>query len=173
MLKTPSGMPPSRIAWVRQTPDRGASERRLVDDRVAGHERAAGRAAAQREREVERADDRPHAVRLEHRAGVHGRVAEVAHRVIEAVVLLDHVARPADEVGRLLDVAERLEPVLADLDCDQRGVRHLALADDVGDAAQDRDALLPRPRRPRGEGRACRGDGVLDVHRACPWRTCR
>ena len=76
---------------------------------------------------------------------MHGGVAEVAHRVVEAAVLLDHVARPADEVGGLLDVAQRLEPVLADLDGDQRGVHHLALADDVGDAAEDGDAFLPRP----------------------------
>ena len=70
-------------------------------------------------------------------------VAEVAHRIVEAVVPLDHVARPADEVGRLLDVAERLEPVLADLDREHRGELHLAFADDVGDATQQRHALLP------------------------------
>ena len=157
-------MPPSRIAWARQTPESGASRRRLVDDGVARDERAARRAAAQREREVEGADDRPDAVRLEHGAGVHGWVAEVAHGVIEAVVLLDHVARPADQVGRLLDVAECLEAVLANLDGKQRGEHHLPLADDVGHAAQDRDALAATACRTMRERRCARGrDGVLHV----------
>ena len=39
-------------------------------------------------------------------ASMDGRVAEVAHGMVEALVLLDHVTRPADQVGRLLDVAE-------------------------------------------------------------------
>jgi len=52
------------------------------------------------------------------------------------VVALHHVARPADEIGRLLDVAERLEPALADLQREQGAELHLAFADDVGDPAQ-------------------------------------
>ena len=88
----------------------------LVDDRVAGHERSAGGSAGEGHREVEGADDRPHAVRLEHRAGVDGAVAQVAHRVVEAVVGHELVAVVADQVGRLLDVAEGLQAVLADFD---------------------------------------------------------
>ena len=92
-----------------------------------------------------------------------GLVAEVAHDVVEPVVALHHVARPADEIGRLLDVAERLEPVLADLHREQRAELHLALADHVGDPAQDRDAFLPRPATPASEGFPGRSDRVLDV----------
>ena len=44
---------------------------------------------------------------------VASRVDEPAHRQREPVVRLHLVAVVADEVGRLLDVAERLEPVLA------------------------------------------------------------
>src|SRR5450756_462843 len=79
----------------------------------AGHERPAGRTARQRHREVEGADDRPHAVRLEHGPGVDRGVAEVAHWVVEAVVRVELVAVVADEVRRLLDVAKGLQAVLA------------------------------------------------------------
>ena len=50
----------------------------------------------------------------------------------------------------------------------QRAELHLALADQVGRPAQDRDALLPRRRGPGRERRARGGDRVLDVLRACP-----
>ena len=68
--------------------------------------------------------------------------------MIEAIVPLDLVARPADQVGGLLDVAERLEAVLADLDREQRAELHLALGDEVRRPPQQRDPLLPRPARP-------------------------
>ena len=45
-----------------------------------------------------------------------GRVPEVAHRVVVAVVVLHRLRVVAEEVGGLLDLAERLDPVLADLD---------------------------------------------------------
>ncbi len=137
--------------------------RGLVDDRVAGHERAARGPAGECHREVEGADHGPDAVRLEHRPGVDGRIAEVAHGVVEAVVGLDLVAVVADQVGRLLDVAERLEPVLADLDRHQGRELHLALADQVRHAAHDRDALEPRRPGPARGGGAGGGDGVADV----------
>ena len=92
-----------------------------------------------------------------------GGVAEVAHDVVEAVVALHHVARPADQVGRLLDVAEGLEPVLADLHRQQRAELHLPLADDVGRAPEESDSLLPRPPAPGGKRRAGGRDRVLDV----------
>ncbi len=142
--------------------DRGVG-RGLVDDRVAGHERAAGRPAGQGEGEVERADDAPHAVRPQDRAGMDGLVAEVAHHVVEAVVALHHVARPADEIGRLLDVAERLEAVLADLHREQGAELHLPLADRVGDLAEERHPLLPRATAPGRERLAGGRDRVPDV----------
>jgi hypothetical protein len=81
---------------------------------------------------------------------VDGGIAEVAHRVVEAVVGLDLVAVVADQVGRLLDVAERLEPILADLDRHQGPELHLALADQIRHAAHDRDPLQPRGPSPAG-----------------------
>ncbi len=41
---------------------------------------------------------------------------EVVHRVVVAVVALHDVGVVAQQVGRLLDLAERLEAALADLD---------------------------------------------------------
>ena len=59
MLNTPSGMPRvTHHLGEHHAAERGV-RRGLVDDRVAGHERAAGRPAGEREREVEGADDRP------------------------------------------------------------------------------------------------------------------
>jgi hypothetical protein len=135
---------------------------RLEDDGVAGHQGAAGRPGGQGHGEVERADDRPHAVGLEHRAGVLvGR--QLAHLVGEAVVVLQLLAVVADQVGRLLDVAEGLESVLADLHGHQGGQLVGALADQVGGPAQQADAFLPGRGRPGGEGGLGGGDGVVDV----------
>ena len=91
-----------------------------------------------------------------------GRV-EPAHRQREPVVLGHLVAVVADEVGGLLDVAERLEPVLADLHRHERGELGAVLADLVGGALEDRDPLLPRRRGPRRRGGARRGDRVAHV----------
>ena len=60
------------------------------------------------------------------------RVAEVAHRVVVAVVVLHRLGVVAEQVGRLLDLAERLDPVLADLDGHDRGVVHEPVADELG-----------------------------------------
>ena len=114
-------------------------------------------------REVERADDGEHAVRPEDRAGVDGRVAEVAHRVVVAVVVLHRLRVVAQQVGRLLDLAERLDPVLADLDRHVGGVRHQVVADVLGRPADDREPLAPRDRGPGRLGGARRGDRGVDV----------
>ena len=103
-------------AWIRLTADSGEALDGLRTTVLPASSAAAGRAAGERHREVERADDGEHAVRPEDRAGVDGRVAEVAHRVVVAVVVLHRLGVVADQVGRLLDLAERLDPVLADLD---------------------------------------------------------
>ena len=70
------------------------------------------------------------------------------------------VAVVADQVGRLLDVAEGLQPVLADLHAHQRGQLVRPLADQVGCAAQQRHALLPWRRRPRAGGPTGSRDGI-------------
>ena len=71
------------------------------------------------------------------------------------------VAAPADQVGRLLDVAERLQPVLADLDGHQRGEFHLPLADEVRRATQD--ATRSCHGRPLQAGRAGGCDRSLHI----------
>src|SRR6185369_14141205 len=63
----------------------------------------------------------------------------------------------------LLDLAESLEPVLADLEGHVRAVAHLALRDELGRPAHDRQPILPRRPAPGGCGAAGGGDGRLDV----------
>ena len=67
------------------------------------------------------------------------------------------------QVGALLDLAERLDAVLADLDGHQARVLHLALADQLGGAAQERQALGPAERSPGRLRGARRGDRIADV----------
>ena len=162
-LKTPRGRPAMSASSASLTPHSGASRRGLVDDRVAGHERAPGGTSGERHGEVEWADHSPDAVRLQHRPSVDGRIAKVAHGVVEAVVLLQLIAVVADQVGGLLHVAQRLEPVLAHLDRHQRRELHLPLADQIRHAAHDRDALQPGRSCPAGRrGSSCR-DRVAHV----------
>ena len=92
-------------------------------------------------------------------------VPEVAHRVVVARVVLHGLRVIADEVRRLLDLAERLDPVLADLEGHDRGVVHQPVADELGGAAQDRQPLLPGRRGPRRLGGSCSGDRRVDVGR--------
>ena len=160
-----------RVDQVHARQRRG--RRGLVDHGVAGQERAADRAGRERHREVERADDGEHAVRPEDRPGVDRRVAEVVHRVVVEVVVLDRLGVVADQVGGLLDLAQRLEPVLADLERHVRAVAHLALGDELRGAAQDREALLPGRVPPRRRGAARGRDRLLHVARGRPSRTSR
>ena len=155
--------------------DRHQRRRRggLQHDGVAGHQRGTGRAGREGRREVERADDREHAVRPEDRPGVDGGVAEVAHRVVVELVVLGGLGVVADEVGGLLDLAERLDPVLADLDGHERRVLHQPVADEVGGPLQDRETAFPAEGGPLGLGGAGGLHGVVDVGRACPTRTSR
>ena len=68
----------------------------------------------------------------------------------------------ADEVDRFLDLADRFEPRLADLD--QAGDRNIpfALLEDVRSGAQKRDAARPAHVAPCGIGRAGRFDRLVD-----------
>ncbi len=87
----------------------------------------------------------------------------LSHRVLVEPVVLGGLRVVADEVGRLLDLAKRLDPGLPDLDRHQAAVDHLALADQLGRALQDLEPLLPAQGEPR-RLRLARGcDRVLDV----------
>ena len=72
------------------------------------------------------------------------------------------VAVVADEVDRLLDLADRLHARLADLE--QAGAGNLVFLalDAIGGAAQHRDALGPRPAAPVRIGGAGGRDGAVD-----------
>ena len=57
------------------------------------------------------------------------------------VVVLHGLGVIADQVGRLLDLAERLDPVLADLVALRRRVLELPVADELGRPTEDLDPL--------------------------------
>ena len=63
-----------------------------------------------------------------------GAVAEVAHRVVVERVVLGGLRVVADEVGGLLDLAEGLDAVLADLERHDRRLVHQPIADELGGA---------------------------------------
>src|SRR6266542_3893005 len=88
--------------------------------------------------------------------------------MVEAFVALHHVARPADQVRRLLDVAQRLQPVLANLHGQKRAELHLAIADRVGGTAQEGHPLVPGPPAPSRKRRPCRGDRVANILPGAP-----
>ena len=110
----PGGTPASHNASAAEHRRHGALLRRFQHDGVARDQRGRGRRDRERHREVERRDHAPHAVRPH---DVERRLVrrEPAHRLLEPAVLAHLVAVVADEVGGLLDVAERLEAVLPDL----------------------------------------------------------
>src|SRR5581483_438163 len=66
------------------------------------------------------------------------------------VVLLDLVAVVADQIGRFLDIADALEPVLARLVAHQRGEFPAMGPDGVCNLSDQRQPTFPRKRRPRG-----------------------
>ena len=69
----------------------------------------------------------------------------------------------ADEIGRLLDLADRLEPALAVLERERRAVDDRALGDQVGSPVENLAPLLPRRRRPRRMGSSRLVDDIVDV----------
>ncbi len=147
------------------TADHGARRRGLQHDGVAGDERRARRAGGEGHREVERTDDREDAVRPEDRPGVDRRVAEIAHLDVVAAVLLHRVAVVAQEVRRLLDLAERFDPVLADLEAHDRGLVHEPVADELGGTPDDLEPFAPRGRGPGRLSGSGGRDGVVDIAR--------
>jgi hypothetical protein len=154
--------PAVAVALVELVAQQRALVRRLQHDRVAGDERAARGTARQRHREVERADHGPHAVGTQHVVVVPGG-AEPAHRRPEPLVLLHLVAVPTDQLGGLLYVAEGFEAVLPDLIGHERGEVEDPLLHDVGDVAQDANALLPAHAVPLELEGLGRHDGVVHV----------
>ena len=84
---------------------------------------AAGGPGGEGHGEVEGRDDAEDAVRPQHRAGVRGRVAQVAHGLLVEAVVDGRLGVVAQQVGALLDLAQRLDAVLADLDGHQGAVR--------------------------------------------------
>src|SRR4029079_19317145 len=104
------------------------------------------------------ADDGEDAVWSQDRLGVDGGVPEIAHRVFVAVVVLHRLGVVADQVRRLLDLTERLDPVLADLVALCGGVLEETVADQLRGAPQDRQPLPPGRRAPAGLPPPSRGD---------------
>ena len=134
----------------------------LDDDGVARDQRRAGRAAGQREGEVERRDDQPYPVGLQHRH-VRGVIADqrvFAHWLDEALVLFHHLGRVVHQVGGFLHVAEGFHAVLAHVQRHRRAQLKDALFDQFRGLADEGHAFLPRGTRPGGEGAA----GGLNRH---------
>ena len=96
------------------------------------------------------------------------RIAEVVHRMVVAVVVLEGLRVVTEQIGCLLDLAERLEARLAHLDRHQAAVDHLALADQLGRLADDRQAIAPRRCRPGGLRLASGFDRVADILAGAP-----
>ncbi len=90
-------------------------------------------------------------------------IGKLLHGHREAVVVFHLVAVIANEVGRLFDLSQRFELVLADLQSGQGGQLVDAFRDDVGRPVQDLDAFPPRLARPLVRGCLGSGDGVLRV----------
>ena len=142
--------------------EQGRIARRLEDDGISRGQRAAGRTRRERERKIERRDHRPHAVRPQH-ADVVFAGPERAHLLDESVVLLDLIAVVGHQIRAFFDIADALEPVLADLVAHQRGELVAVMANRVRDAADGREPVLPRERGPCGIRRARGGDGRFHV----------
>ena len=154
-LNTPRGKPASIAISLSLRAHERRVAGRLEDDGVAGRQRAARRSCRERERKIERRDDRPDAVRPQHAHVVFAR-AERAHLLDETVVLFDLIAIVRNEIGRLFDITDAFEPVLADLVPHERRQLASMISNGVGDSAHVHEPLLPRQRGPRRIGGARR-----------------
>jgi hypothetical protein len=129
---------------------------------LPAQERRRGRPAGERHGKIEGRDHPPDAVGLEG-ARVAVALALAALGFDKAAVRLHHVAVGADKVGRFLHIAQRLQPVLAHLQAVHRGDVEETLADQLGDAAQQRDPFRPGCGAPGREGGARRPHRTVDV----------
>ena len=68
--------------------------------------------------------------------------------MVVSLVALNLTCVDAEEVGRLLNVAECLQAILPHLNGEECGVEELSIADQLCRGTNQFDALLPRPRRP-------------------------
>ncbi len=131
----------------------GRIRRALDDDGVAGDERSGRRAAGERERKIEGCDHDPRAIRAHDAAVARDDVRQrvVRQLVLVAAVLLEVVGVVPEEVDRLLRLAERFHPVLADFEgeccCDFVDARF----HDVRDTAQQAHSFAARCGAPRRE----------------------
>src|SRR5262249_18763214 len=82
---------------------------------------------------------------------------------LETVVLFDLIAVVLDEIRRLLDVADTLEPVLAGLVAHQRRQLPASCANGAGDFLEQRDTRSPWLRAPRRKRRSGGSDRVANL----------
>ena len=127
----------------------------LVDDGIPRHQRGRRHPGGQGQREIERSDTGKHAVGPQD-VGVPLDRSHLRHLAHEAVRVLELLAVIVDQIGRLLGVAHRLEPALADLQAHDRCQLELALPDEGRRLAEQGDPLAPRPPRPIALRVACR-----------------
>jgi len=123
------------------------------------------RASRQRHREVERRDHHPDTMRAQ-TAHVRGLIALeriTRHGEDEPLVSLHGIAVVADQVGRLLHVAQRLQAVLADVERvgGRKGVH--ALLDQVHDLPEQADPVLPLHPAPDRKGCSRGRDGIQSI----------
>ena len=161
-FSAPAGTPASCSSSTTRTPEREVVGDGLKTTVLPGQQRRRDRPAEQGQREVERRDHREHAVRPQHAL-----VALAARAVRQPddvrLVGLDLAAVLGEEVDGLLGLADRLDPVLADLEGHDGAELVDVGRDQLGGPADDRHPLGELPRGPLGLGPVGRGDGGLDV----------
>ena len=146
---------------VDHQPGQHALVSRLEDEAVAGEQGRGDGVRRKGEREVERADEPPHAVGPQHLHEGAGAVA--GEPVAEPLVLLHLLAVQPEQPDQLVDLAEGLEPALRGLE--DRDGRELAAPGlhDVGGPPDDADALPPIGPAPRRREPLRRRDRVVHV----------
>ena len=87
----------------------------------------------------------------------------IRKRPVEPGALLHLVGIDLEEIGRLLDFAERFHPILAHLQRGRGGNVIDALLDQAGRFAQHRDALAPGSGAPAFECFGCRPHGPVHL----------
>ena len=159
--------PPGRPGLLQDLGQRQHRQRRLLcgldHHRAAGGDRRADLARAHRQREVPGGDHQARPDGLLHRQDAPGAVGGDRVAAVDADRLL---REPAEELGRVGDLAQRLLDRLAHLQGHEEGQLILALGDHLEGAAQDLAALARRHGGKLGagvDGGVQRGLGV--VHR--------
>ena len=81
--------------------------------------------------------------------------------MVVALIAFNFACVDAEEVGRLLNVAECLQAILPHLNGEERRIKELSIADQLCRGADQLDALFPRSRRPCWVGGLCGGNRAL------------